>query len=79
MLPERRCIMWSNKDALAELTRIQKTYKEDDDFRRYVDKYCKSKNVQVDVALQHETVREVGRYYAEENMRLKTAKIFVTE
>ncbi len=79
MLPERRCIMLSNKEALAELTRIQETYKEDDDFRRYVDKYCKSKNVQVDVALQHKTVREVGRYYAEENMRIKTAKIFGIE
>lgn len=77
MLPERRCAMTKETDT--ELTRIQETYKEDDDFRRYVDKYCKSKNVQVDMALQHKTVREVGRYYAEENIRIKTAKIFQSE
>lgn len=77
MLPERRCTMTKETDM--ELTRIQMMYKEDDDFRRYVDKYCKSKNVQVDVALQHETVREVGRYYVKENMRLNTAKTFLSE
>ena len=38
-------------------------YAENEDFRRYVDRYCKKHNISVDEALQHYLVRMAGQMY----------------
>lgn len=48
-------------------------------FRRYIDMYCKTRNVSVDEALQHQIVKNVGKYYAEEDTEQKTGEIFHKE
>ena len=42
-------------------------YAENEDFRRYVDRYCTKHNVSVDEALQHYLVRMAGRMYKEQS------------
>lgn len=41
-------------------------YAENEDFKRYVDRYCKKHRVSVDEALQHYIVRMAGRMYKEQ-------------
>lgn len=41
-------------------------YNSNADFRRYVDRYCKSYNLSVEEALKHVIVGEVAKEYAEE-------------
>lgn len=49
---------------------------ENANFRRYIDMYCKQRNISVDEALQHQIVKNVGKYYITENAEQKTAEIF---
>lgn len=44
---------------------IQNDYKFNQQFREYVDKYCKKHGYTVDEALTHELVKQVHRYYTE--------------
>lgn len=41
-------------------------YAENEDFKRYVDRYCVKHRVSVDEALQHYLVRMAGRMYKEQ-------------
>lgn len=41
-------------------------YAENEDFKRYVDRYCTKHRVSVDEALQHYLVRMAGRTYKEQ-------------
>lgn len=41
-------------------------YAENDDFKRYVDRYCTKHRVSVDEALHHYLVRMAGRMYKEQ-------------
>lgn len=41
-------------------------YEQNEDFKRYVDRYCKKHRVSVDEALQHYLVRMAGRMYKEQ-------------
>ena len=41
-------------------------YAENEDFRRYVDRYCTKHRVSVDEALQHYLVQMAGRMYKEQ-------------
>lgn len=40
-------------------------YAENEDFKRYVDRYCTKHRVSVDEALQHYLVQAAGRVYKE--------------
>lgn len=42
-------------------------YAENEDFKRYVDRYCTKHNISVDEALQHYLVRMAGRMYKEQS------------
>lgn len=42
-------------------------YAENEDFKRYVDRYCKKHRVSVDEALQHYLVQMAGRQYKEQS------------
>ena len=42
-------------------------YAENEEFKRYVDHYCKKHRVSVDEALQHYLVRMAGRMYKEQS------------
>ena len=42
-------------------------YAENEDFRRYVDRYCTKHNVSVAKALQHYLVQAAGRVYKEQS------------
>lgn len=42
-------------------------YAENEDFRRYVDRYCTKHNISVDEALQHYLVQAAGRVYKEQS------------
>ena len=44
---------------------MRNEYRHNKKFRDYVDKYCKSRNITVEEALQHELVRQVYLYYTE--------------
>lgn len=52
---------------------------ENANFRRYIDAYCKQRNISVDEALQHQIVKNVGEYYTTEDTEQKTGKIFRRE
>ena len=41
-------------------------YAENEDFKRYVDRYCVKHRISVDEALQHYLVRMAGRMYKEQ-------------
>lgn len=41
-------------------------YAENEDFKRYVDRYCTKHRVSVDEALQHYLVRMAGQMYKEQ-------------
>lgn len=41
-------------------------YAENEDFKRYVDRYCTKHRVSVDEALQHYLVQAAGRVYKEQ-------------
>lgn len=47
------------------MNRLRNEYRHNNKFRQYVDKYCKSHQLTVDEALQHEVVRQVYLYYTE--------------
>ena len=40
-------------------------YNHNEDFKRYVDRYCNQYGLSVDEALEHEIVRQVYLYYTE--------------
>ena len=42
-------------------------YAENEDFKRYVDRYCTKHRISVDEALQHYLVRMAGRMYKDQN------------
>lgn len=42
---------------------FKEMYNSNDDFRTYVDKYCETRKVDLNTALSHKTVQEVGKYY----------------
>lgn len=44
---------------------MKELYKNNADFREYVNRYCKSHNLNVEEALQHVIVKEVAKEYAE--------------
>lgn len=41
-------------------------YAENEDFKRYVDRYCVKHRISVDEALQHYLVQAAGRVYKEQ-------------
>lgn len=41
-------------------------YEQNEDFKRYVDRYCTKHRISVDEALQHYLVRMAGRMYKEQ-------------
>jgi hypothetical protein len=41
-------------------------YEQNDDFKRYVDRYCVKHRISVEQALQHYLVRMAGRMYKEQ-------------
>jgi hypothetical protein len=41
-------------------------YAENEDFKRYFDRYCVKHRISVDEALQHYLVQEAGRVYKEQ-------------
>ena len=43
----------------------KKMYEINEEFKRYVDKYCMQHMLTVDVALTHALVQEVAKFYAE--------------
>ena len=47
-------------------TRMEKLYRRNACFKRYVDRYCQSKSFTVQEALRHNLVIEVGEYYRNE-------------
>ena len=44
---------------------MRELYNNNEDFKTYVDKYCQTRKVSLEVALSHITVQEVGKYYKE--------------
>lgn len=42
-------------------------YEQNEDFKRYVDRYCVKHRISVDEALQHYLVRVAGRMYKEQS------------
>ena len=47
-------------------------YNHNEDFKRYVDRYCKQYGLTVDEALEHEIVKSVAEQYREkEEARIK--------
>lgn len=46
-------------------------YAENDDFKRYVDRYCVKHRISVDEALQHYLVQAAGRVYKEQTETIK--------
>lgn len=40
-------------------------YESNEEFKRYVDKYCLQHMLTIDVALEHALILEVAKYYAE--------------
>lgn len=44
---------------------IRKLYKENEDFKAYVDRYAKNRQIESEKALEHEIVRQVAKYYTE--------------
>nr|DAH37439.1 MAG TPA: TRANSCRIPTIONAL REPRESSOR COPG REPRESSOR, DNA-BINDING PROTEIN, PROTEIN-DNA.95A [Caudoviricetes sp.] len=49
-----------------ELIDYTALYAENEDFKRYVDRYCVKHRISVDEALQHYLVRMAGRMYKEQ-------------
>lgn len=48
---------------------FQKLYEENKDFKRSVDRYCKSYGLTVEQALKHVLIQEVGKQYAAEQLQ----------
>jgi uncharacterized FlaG/YvyC family protein len=44
---------------------LESGYKNNADFKLYVDRYCNTYHISVDEALTHEVVRQVYLYYTE--------------
>lgn len=44
---------------------IEVLYQENEDFRLYVSRFCKTYGLTIPVALQHALVREAAKYYRE--------------
>ena len=40
-------------------------YEKNEDFKEYVDRYCKKHNIPVQEALDHYIVKDVAKYYLE--------------
>lgn len=59
------------KDVMGENELLMHDYRHYSDFRRYVDRHCRSYGCTLEEALQNFIVREVRKYYEEER-RLKT-------
>lgn len=45
---------------------MREYYESNENFKRYVDSYCKTQKISVEEALEHELVRQVYNYYKEE-------------
>lgn len=50
---------------------LENLYKSDDDFKGYVDKYCKQNGKTIEEALQNAIVKEYALYLADMNLQLK--------
>ena len=58
------------------MTDYKKLYGENEDFRRFVDKSSNSYGYTVEELLEHNTIREVGDYYAKkENDNGKCSRV----
>lgn len=44
-------------------------YNHNEDFKMYVDRYCKQYGLKVDDALEHELVKQVAEQYREKKVR----------
>lgn len=64
-----------SKETVTELLKIKELYRQDADFKRYVDRYCQNKALTVGEALQLDLVKEVGRYYAVEHLQYEPKEI----
>jgi len=49
---------------------IKNFYRDNPDFRKYVDRYCLTYKLQVDEALTHEIVRLTYQYYKDEEAKI---------
>lgn len=49
---------------------MKEFYDTNDDFRKYVNKYCNKHKLTVDEALNHSMVREAYNYYREETKNI---------
>lgn len=72
--PDEGCSMASVDIAYAcrqetEEFKIKSFYYNNPDFRKYVDRYCLTYNIQVDEALTHEIVRLTYQYYKDEEVK----------
>lgn len=63
------------RETVTELSKMKELYREDADFKRYVDRYCQSKVLTVGEALQLALVKEVGRYYTAEHLQYAPKEI----
>lgn len=50
---------------------MEQLYKQNKDFRDYVDKYCRKHDKTVDEAIKHELVREYGKMCREEGNKVE--------
>lgn len=48
---------------------MKELYENNENFKRYVDKYCRTYRVTVEVALTHRLVKDVGSHYQELALR----------
>ena len=44
---------------------MKEFYDSNEDFRNYVDRYCRTYRLSVEEALEHKLVQDVGRHYQE--------------
>lgn len=58
---------------------MKRLYEENKDFKTFVDKVCNSYEVTVEEALLMATVREVGRYYADNKKGVSHETVNISE
>ena len=54
---------------------MQDLYENNNDFKRYVDRYCRTYSLSVEEALEHNLVQEVGKQYMEEQNDDKSVSV----
>lgn len=57
---------------------FQKLYRENEDYKQYVDRCAKADKESVEQTLEKLTIREVGRYYAERDKERQHTETVIT-